>query len=95
MKNAQLLNAALPKLTQALREAGLTQELTSYHGTSLSLEEYLQSPLALGFDLLCLEQQGRWGVLIALHDLKDARTLEAQVAAALSGPAQVALIDRN
>ena len=87
MKNAQLLNATLPKLTQALREAGLTQELTSYHGTSLSLEEYLQSPLALGFDLLC--------VLIALHDLKDARALEAQVAAALAGPAQVALIDRK
>ena len=95
VKNAQLLNAALPALNQALREAGLTTELTSYRGTSLSLEQYLKSPLALGFDLLCLKQQGRWGVLIALHDLKDARTLEAQVAAALSGPAQVALIDRK
>ena len=95
MKNAQLLNAALPELTQALREAGLTQELTYYHGTSLSLEEYLASPFALGFNLLCLEQQGRWGVLIALHDLKDAKALAAQVEAALSGPAQVALIDRK
>lgn len=90
--NAQLLNAALPQLTQELNQAGLTQALTSYPESTLSLEDYLKSPLALGFNLLCLEHQGQWGILIALHDLTDGAQLTQRVN---TGAAQVALIDRK
>ncbi len=92
--NAQLLNTALPKLAQTLTQAGLAQELTYYPESTLSLEDYLKSPIALGFNLLCLEHQGLWGILIALHDLKDGALL-AQRVSNLTDPAQVALIDRK
>ena len=110
LEHSVALNAALPQLATELHAAGLVQELTPYPDKVLSLEDYLQSPLALGFELLCLEQDGTWGILIALHDLTDDASLEQQVSAALHAPtnsntnisnatatttAQIALIDRK
>lgn len=86
LEQSAALNAALPQLATELRAAGLEQELTAYPDSVLSLEEYLHSPLALGFELLCLEQDGMWGILIALHDLTDGAALEQQVNAALQAP---------
>lgn len=86
LEQSAALNAALPQLATELRAAGLEQELTAYPDKVLSLEDYLHSPLALGFELLCLEQDGMWGILIALHDLTDGAALEQQVNAALQAP---------
>lgn len=86
LEQSAALNAALPQLATELRAAGLEQELTAYPDSVLSLEDYLHSPLALGFELLCLEQDGMWGILIALHDITDGATLEQQVNAALQAP---------
>ncbi len=86
LEQSAALNAALPQLATELHAAGLEQELTAYPDSVLSLEEYLHSPLALGFELLCLEQDGMWGILIALHDLTDGAALEQQVNAALQAP---------
>ena len=94
--NAQLLNTQLPQLQQALSAAGLTEELTKYPTTALTLPDYLNSPLALGFNLLCLEHEGMWGILVALHDLSDGAELQQRVSNALTASeAQVALIDRK
>ena len=86
LEQSAALNAALPQLATELRAVGLEQELTAYPDKVLSLEDYLHSPLALGFELLCLEQDGMWGILIALHDLTDGAALEQQVNAALQAP---------
>ena len=98
-QNTVALNAALPQLEQALRSAGLDQALTQYPEATLSLEDYLKSPLALGFELLCLEQEGTWGILVALHGLSDAQapalTQQAQAAISPDLTAAVALIDRK
>lgn len=102
----KLIAAALPAVYQTLKavgmslseESGKAADFNPYPEDTLTLQQYLSSPLSAGFELLYLRIGAQSAALIPLAGLKDSAALAARLESAginAGSEVQVKLIDRK
>lgn len=73
----KLIEKAFPVLEERLQELSLTENLSSYPTTQLSMDGYLASPLSLGLDRLYVRGENSRAILVLLDNLRSTEGLQA------------------
>ena len=73
----KLIEKAFPVLKERLQELSLTENLSSYPTTQLSMDEYLASPLSIGLNRLYVRGESSRAILVLLDNLRSTEGLQA------------------